>query len=544
MRMTNKIMRNNSIYNINQNKILQDQLTNQMTSQSKIVRPSDDPVVAIRALRLRNNVSAVTQYNDKNAEDAKQWLKLTEDALLTINSVLNGLYEQSETGANKYQTSKGLKIIMEQMESLTKEFYSSGNVDYAGRFIFSGYRTDTPVTFTQADILEMGKHPVSFEIEEDIDYKQISTINYTNYDVVDGPAPGAGAASYEQGVTNVDLYRFRLSYNGLDSINGGNNNSKMPGAIQMQDKNGNTIRLDDQGLSWLDADGNPLPAGDPLTQITIEEEMDPEAAYKKVADPNFKGIVYCPTSGELIFGQEFYQNNFKEGDSFTFTYDKSSWADGDANPVHHFKCIETKDIGDGTMTDVRKTAYNVREKMEGKDQDIYYDVGFNQQIQVNTRADEVFTHDVRRDMDDFDHCLKELEAIEQKEKEIEDKMKEFAEGTPQYEDYQKKLDAVKKAGSYIRESIHNKFENQITKYQQYQDETRVAMTNNATRGSRLELIATRLTNQKATFKELQTDNEGIDVTEVAVELTSSEMTYSAALMATSKIMQTNLMNYI
>jgi len=114
----------------------------------------------------------------------------------------------------------------------------------------------------------------------------------------------------------------------------------------------------------------------------------------------------------------------------------------------------------------------------------------------------------------------------------------------EYEDYQKKLDAVKKAGSYIRESIHNKFENQITKYQQYQDETRVAMTNNATRGSRLELIATRLTNQKATFKELQTDNEGIDVTEVAVELTSSEMTYSAALMATSKIMQTNLMNYI
>lgn len=70
------------------------------------------------------------------------------------------------------------------------------------------------------------------------------------------------------------------------------------------------------------------------------------------------------------------------------------------------------------------------------------------------------------------------------------------------------------------------------------------MTNNATRQSRLDLISTRLTNQQATFKELQTDNEGIDVTEVAVELTSSEMTYSAALMATSKIMQTSLMNYI
>ena len=43
MRMTNKIMRNNSLYNINQTKIMEDKLTNQMTNQSKIVRPSDDP---------------------------------------------------------------------------------------------------------------------------------------------------------------------------------------------------------------------------------------------------------------------------------------------------------------------------------------------------------------------------------------------------------------------------------------------------------------------------------------------------------------------
>jgi flagellar hook-associated protein 3 FlgL len=43
---------------------------------------------------------------------------------------------------------------------------------------------------------------------------------------------------------------------------------------------------------------------------------------------------------------------------------------------------------------------------------------------------------------------------------------------------------------------------------------------------------------------LQTDNEGIDITQVAVELSSAELTYQAALMATGKIMQTNLMNYI
>lgn len=541
MRMTNKIMRNNSIYNINQNKILQDQLTNQMTNQSKIVRPSDDPVVAIRALRLRSNVTTVSQYNDKNAEDAKQWLTLTADAITTVNQVLNHLYEQAETGANKYQTSDTLKIIMEQMDALTQEFYASGNVDYAGRFIFSGYRTDTPVTFTQEDVLEMEKHPISYEIEENIGYKQISTINYTNYDAVDKDLSNAtdkDTNSYEQQITNTNLYRFRLSYDALDSMSkvGENNPNATAPTDVIEIKSGNSsLKIDSAG----GVTGTGMFAGQ-----TIQEYADPEEAYKEVANGTCKGIAYCPSSGELVFGEDFYKENFKEGDNFTITYNKSSWGDGDANPVHYFKCTETKDVGDGTMTDVRKTAYNVREKQEGKDQDIYYDVGFNQQIQVNSRADEIFTHDVRRDMDDFDHCLKELQGIETKKKEIEDKLKEIPEDQPEYEDYKRKKEAVEKAESYIRESIHKKFENQITKYQQYQDDTRVAMTNNATRGSRLELISTRLTNQKATFKELQTDNEGIDVTEVAVELTSSEMTYSAALMATSKIMQTNLMNYI
>ena len=54
MRITNKIMQNNNLANINTNKILQDKLSTQMSSEKKISRPSDDPVVAIRALRLRS----------------------------------------------------------------------------------------------------------------------------------------------------------------------------------------------------------------------------------------------------------------------------------------------------------------------------------------------------------------------------------------------------------------------------------------------------------------------------------------------------------
>ena len=50
-------MQRNNLSNINTNKVYQDKLSTQMSTQKKVSRPSDDPVVSIRALRLRSNVT-------------------------------------------------------------------------------------------------------------------------------------------------------------------------------------------------------------------------------------------------------------------------------------------------------------------------------------------------------------------------------------------------------------------------------------------------------------------------------------------------------
>ena len=512
MRITNKIMRNNSLYNLNQNKILEDKLTNQMTNQSKIARPSDDPVVAIRALRLRSSVTKVTQYHEKNAADADQWLSVTADALTTVDEILKDLYEKATGAANKDLTADDLEIILTQMKSLTQEFYSSGNVDYAGRFIFSGFRTDTPITFTAADIAEMKKHPVSYRIKEQLGYADIDSFNYTDFTALDSNLGGNGVVgdkSYEQAIKDTKLYRLRLSYNNLDDNDG--------------------------DLTFADKDGNPIQ----FTKYTNAED-----AYKAIADGTEPtGVAYIPSTGELVFSETYYQQ-FSKDDSFQLEYTKSDWQDGDINPVHYFECTETKTLGQDENGDdiTKKTIYN--NGATTQPQDIYYDVGFNQKIQVNTLASEVFTHDVQRDMDDFQRCLTQLRSIETQISDIKKKMADYSEDDEEYKNLSKKLEAAEKAQSYIRENIHNQFENQITKYQDYLNDNNIAITNNAARGSRLELITTRLTNQQATFKELQTDNESIDVTQVAVELSSSELTYQAALMATAKVMQTSLMNYI
>lgn len=89
MRITNKIISNNSVTNINRNKVLEDKINTQLSTGSKINRPSDDPVVAIRALRLRTNLSQVNQYYKKNVPDAESWLDITESAITTVVDIVS-----------------------------------------------------------------------------------------------------------------------------------------------------------------------------------------------------------------------------------------------------------------------------------------------------------------------------------------------------------------------------------------------------------------------------------------------------------------------
>ena len=77
MRVTNNMIMSNTKININGNKTNVNTLNNQMTSQKKISRPSDDPVIAIRALRLRSSLSQINQYYEKNIPDAEAWLDVT-----------------------------------------------------------------------------------------------------------------------------------------------------------------------------------------------------------------------------------------------------------------------------------------------------------------------------------------------------------------------------------------------------------------------------------------------------------------------------------
>ena len=518
MRITNKIMQNNSLYNINNNKILQDKLSTQMSTQKAITRPSDDPVVAIRALRLRSSVSELTQYYKKNAPDAQSWIEVTGKGLSTVTDILTDMNKQANKGANKDYTSSELSIIVKQLQSLRDEFYATGNLDYAGRYVFTGYRTDTTMTFTKGEVEETKP---DYVIHEQGTMADFDSINYTYTAKLDG----MNASNYdknnviEQEVVNGNIRRIRLAYNQVERFDG----------IQLVDKDGKKQTY---------------------TADTVSTTADPDP-YKTIQDANKAGtskIVFVPETGEVLFSDKAYETmNTAAGaisgseTEIRMNYKKSKWEVGDLRPEHYFACEGTT-----TKNGVAKTVSYNEEYLEGKKekQSIEYDVGYNQKIEVNTTADEVFSHNLDRDVDDLVTALASLEKIESTRTDLKKVLSGLDEGTEDYKKVQIKLEAADKAFSYIRENIHDLMQHTITSTQQYLNDTNVAITDNGTRESRLDLISNRLMDQQTTFKTLQSENEDVDIADVTIQLTSTKLTYDAALMATGKIMQTSLMNYI
>ena len=212
MRITNKIMQNNTLYNINQNKILQDKLNTQITTKKKVTKPSDDPVVAIRSLRLRSNLSQVSQYNEKNIPDAEQWLELTESAVQSTVDVVTSMINEFQRGSKSNLQTSDRAIILESLKQLRDEVYATGDSDFAGRTIFTGYRTDMKLSFTAETTQEyvINEQITNNDIDTQtyVDMGKLTSLNETNFNSAD--------MTTEQDVERYEIHRIRLAYENLD----------------------------------------------------------------------------------------------------------------------------------------------------------------------------------------------------------------------------------------------------------------------------------------------------------------------------------------
>jgi flagellar hook-associated protein 3 FlgL len=129
------------------------------SSNREIQRPSDDPYNAARAIKLRESLAGIKQY-ERNIEDAQGWQEASELALSNITDAVQSARELLVQGSSDTTDAASRESLAKELNELIAGIKQSGNATFQGRFIFGGTRTDEPPYLNGDDDTYYG-HPTS-----------------------------------------------------------------------------------------------------------------------------------------------------------------------------------------------------------------------------------------------------------------------------------------------------------------------------------------------------------------------------------------------
>ena len=498
MRITNQMISNNSLRNMQKTMANVDNRTTQMETGKKITKASEDPVVAVRALKLRTMVTQLEQYKDKNIGDAESWLKITTTSLDNITSRLEDIQSYCTQGSTDSFKTSDRSAIIDVLKEMQDMINSEGNSTYAGRYIFSGYKTDRSLAFNETEDIKKYSYKITQHLNaDDLDMKTV-VLNGVNNEDVDGIL--AGTSTYVK-PDKEQVYRLNLAYEGISS----------------KDSQGNAAL----SLKALDANGNTIDLSG-FTQ-TVKTTADADTYYQVGPDE----INIIEETGEIIFGENVY-NTLKQADDIVVDYAKNKFEAGDLRPEHYFDC---EDLTNGQV-------YTL-----GDNQDIEYTINFSQTLKVNTRATDVLSYNIGRDLDDLMSSLTNVADIEAKITKLTN-MKNSELYAGQKDQIESMIEASNKELDYAKSYMEDLFAKGITQMKGYQSTLNSEISDVGSREVRLTLAESRLTQQQTTFKDLKSKNEDVELEDITVEFASAETVYDAAIATAAKTVRQSLLDYI
>ncbi|NLO09348.1 MAG: flagellar hook-associated protein FlgL [Clostridiales bacterium] len=498
MRITNRMMTNNMLSNINKNKLNVSKLEEQYFTGKKIQKPSDDPIVTVRALKLRTNLTELEQYYDKNIPDAMSWMDITEGSLKTINEILRQINTDCVQGASDSLTATDRASIVQNLVEMKNQIYQEGNANYAGRYVFSGYKTDSPLTF-----MENVDH-LQYDITENFSGDQIRMISRVSgsYELKDFDEP---LEDFADAPRMENTYRLKLSYDKLENM---------------------TI----DSIRYT----KPVPGEEseeqlPFINIQTISAYDPNAYNPQPPS----GINFIYETGEIIMHGSIYEE-LRTADNIELSYTKTNFEKGELKPEHYFNCV---------MTDHNKPEqpqiHYTKEKQE-----IQYEINYNQKLTINTEGSDAISHKIGRDIDDILKAVDDVIQVEGKIAEVKKRLEDKNLTEDQILRYEKMLEQFETELDLKKEVMQTTFARGITSSNKEQDRVNVAAADLGSRLFRLRLTENRLSSQKVDFKELMSMNEDVDIVDTIINFNAAQMIYNSSLSAASRVVQNSLLDFL
>jgi flagellar hook-associated protein 3 FlgL len=591
---------NNARVNINGNKVAVDAGDTQMTTQKKISRPSDDPVIAVRSLRLQTQLSKVDQYLNKNITDAESWMDITESALNNTVSCLTRLKELTNQGANDINNENDRKSILQELKQLQEAIFSEGNADCAGRTVFTGYRTDKNLCFTSDDVNS------KYNITQKLSYDDLTNFRYYNHKVT-APANNDEVNNYgKPGLRNDDLNiqeseykRLRLNYDDITNVDsvtfsyttndgitvsnqvnfyndGDIDKTKVPPLVSYNkteergyDKNGydgsvkrpvysDDGKTTDVNYSYVDktATADNITAVDktgknqkkptefePKQVLVFANEDDWADWSSKNATPDdLKKTKYVPdeavvlikNTGDLVFGKNAAGDMASKKATVSVNYDKNGFTAGELKPEYYYDCVDNTDVKNRQVYRRSDISY-----------DINYTVSMNQQLAVNLQANECFDSSILQDINDLTAAITNTQNAATKVSKIKAMLSDSSyQGADSQQNLNKWLESAQREYDFYNDNMGKLLDSVHGNVDKYLDKANSAVTKLGCKGDELSLTKLRMDDQDQTVKQLQSENDNLDLSEILINYTQSYTAYQSSLIAAGKLGQQSLLNYI
>ncbi|MFF2853144.1 flagellar hook-associated protein FlgL [Peribacillus sp. NPDC058002] len=141
MRVTQSMLTNNMLSNLSSSYEKMSKLQEQVSSQKKFSKPSDNPVAAMMGMGYRTNLNQIGQYQSNIAE-ATNWIDSTDDAITEAVSAMQRIRELTVQGSNGTYEGEQLKTITEEIKQLKEHLITLGDTQIGGKYIFNGQDTN------------------------------------------------------------------------------------------------------------------------------------------------------------------------------------------------------------------------------------------------------------------------------------------------------------------------------------------------------------------------------------------------------------------
>ena len=571
MRVTNGMMRTNSMLNMQRNKVMYDKYLQQYNTQKKIQRPSDDPTIAVRALKYRTTLTEIEQYK-RNIDDATSWMDATETALKDVDAVMDNMVQYVTQAATGTVNAKDRADINKQLDQYAQYIYEQDlNSDYAGRYIFTGYRTDSALLFDKA------QDNVEYTIHEQLDVSDIRKYDYVYGRAEIGDTKTAAdyadeapkfqstnrillsyqdlvdyAKSDGSGGTTVDTSGFVTNFEKLkddgtsEALSVTQKNASADG--KSAEANSNVTNVTGPYITYKDKDGNEFIKQVTVKRVADDETGTPPGKYNQHLNPEDYEVYLVPETGELVFGDKIY-DEIRGGSDLTVTYQKKNFDKNDIKPEHYFVCEAVDDNGVVSRYNADKSKLGDTDLFNNytpAPQEIQYQINFSQTIQVNTEGYKAVGAITGRSIEDIKNSCNELDVIEARMSEVDkrlgdldaekDKVK-IADLTELKTQLQTQMDLQK---SVLVKSLGA----MITTIQKAKDKINVALADHGSRYNRMAMTEKKIDELQIDTEQAKSDNEDADLGEAYINFTESNLLYQATLNATSKVLGQSLLDFI